>query len=186
MTSDQRTRPARSGEAAAPRATLWRCGAGEKLRAGAVPVTVQAVPETGGAALVHEQCFPPLSMVAAHTHREIGQYSRVLSGELCFLAGSEVWTLREGDAIYRPAGICHAVWNPSGSTQARQVEVSVPGRGMYRFFRDCEELAAGGQLTPQALAAAARRCGTRFDLELTREIELLYHVSAQGGGPQWA
>ena len=156
-------------------------GAGLPVQAGELPVTVKAGPEQTGGQLLVEQEIPPGRLVPAHRHAEATQWSYVTEGTLYVMAGGDVHAVEAGGWFIRPPGTWHAVWNPSRTETARQVEGTMPGQDVLGLFLRMEELKRAGLLTPASLAEAAAPLGTAYDPAATAEIEKAYGVSAGRG-----
>lgn len=174
------TRPS-AGNAGAVAAFLQQ-GEGRKIIAGGMPVILKVSPDMSrGHLMLHEQDVPPGMLVPAHLHQRADQFSLVTEGTLCVLVGDEVYTLQAGAFVWRPAGTRHAVWNPDRTRLARQIEGSLPGNEMLRFFEEFEALTLSGRLAPDELARIAAPYGTFYDEAMTGQIEQDHHVSASGG-----
>jgi quercetin dioxygenase-like cupin family protein len=156
-------------------------GAGLPVQAGELPVTVMADPDLTGGLLLAEQEVPPGKLVPAHRHHAAAQWCYVIEGTLHVMADGEVHAVRAGGYFIRPAGVWHAVWNPSRTRTARQVEGTMPGREMLKLFLRMEELGRAGLLTPVSLAETAAPLGTVYDPAMTTTIEKAYGVSAGRG-----
>jgi quercetin dioxygenase-like cupin family protein len=156
-------------------------GAGLPVQAGELPVTVKAGPDLTGGLLLVEQEIPPGTLVPAHRHADAAQWCYVSAGTLHVMAGGDVHVVESGGYFIRPPGTWHAVWNPSRTETARQVEGTTPGQEMLRLFLRMEELKRAGLLTPASLAEAAAPLGTAYDPAATEKIEKAYGVSAGRG-----
>jgi quercetin dioxygenase-like cupin family protein len=166
----------------APAPLVLQPGAGIPVQAGELPVTVKADPAlTGGRLLLAEQEIPPGRLVPAHRHAAAAQWCYVIEGTLYVMAGGDVHVVEAGGYFIRPPGTWHAVWNPSRTETARQVEGTTPGEEMLSLFLRMEELKNAGLLTPASLAEAAAPLGTAYDPAATAEIEKAYGVSAGQG-----
>ena len=165
-----------------PAPLVLQPGSGFPVQAGERPVTVMAGPDLTGGLLLAEQEIPPGALVPVHRHAAATQWCYVIEGTLHVTAGGEVLAVRAGGYFIRPAGTWHAVWNPSTTQTARQVEGTLPGQQMLELFLRMEVLRRAGLLTPASLAEAGAPLGTSYDRAATARIEKAYGVSA---GPGW-
>jgi quercetin dioxygenase-like cupin family protein len=165
-----------------PAPLILQPGAGLPVHSGELPVTVVADPDLTGGLLLTEQEIPPGKLVPAHRHAAAAQWCYVTEGTLHVMADGDVQAVGAGGYFIRPAGVWHAIWNPSRTRTARQVEGTMPGREMLKLFLRMEELSRAGLLTPASLAEAAGPLGTVYDPAATARIEKAYGVSA---GPGW-
>jgi quercetin dioxygenase-like cupin family protein len=118
--------------------------------------------EGAGFAMV-EHPIPPRALgVPLHTHTREDEYSYVLEGEVGVQIGDDVAVARQGDLVFKPRGIQHAVWN-AGDTLARVLEVISPAP-FANYFEEIAPMMVGpeGPDFP-AIAALQARYGLTMD-----------------------
>jgi quercetin dioxygenase-like cupin family protein len=175
------------GEQTRAGATVLKAGEGEVIEIGdGRRVIVKVSPEVcDGQLELHMEKLAPRMLVPAHMHRRAAQYSIVMSGVLCFQVGDEdPHVLQEGDIIWRPPGVVHAVWNPDRDRDAWQAEGTMPGSEMLALFRAMRDRNMTTDPDAPSLAETARPLGIFFDAALTERIEREHGVSAARGGRQ--
>lgn len=168
-------------------ATVLKAAEGELIEIGdGRCVIVKVSPEVcDGQLQLHMEKLAPRMLVPAHTHRRAAQFSIVMSGVLCFQVGDEPpHILQEGDTIWRPPGVVHAVWNPDRDRDAWQAEGTMPGSEMLGLFRAMRDRNMTREPDAPSLAEVARPLGIFFDAALTERIEREHGVSAARGGRQ--
>ena len=161
---------------------LIRAGGGETLVV-ITPLAVKVRPDQVQCRMeIHEQELPPQVLIPPHRHDRQDQWSYVVSGRLGCLVGTEEHTLGPGDAIWRPAGLPHAIWNP-GPGPAVMLEMSTPGDQIMRFFAEIDELTRSGAATQERITQLAAPYGITYLDDLRRQLEARHAVSAAAG--QW-
>lgn len=85
---------------------------GTNLR-GEFQVTIKIRSEqTGGAFAVLEETLPPKRLIKPHVHgNDVWVYP--LDGEVGVLVSDDVISLSPGAWVLKPAGLVHAMWNPT-------------------------------------------------------------------------
>jgi mannose-6-phosphate isomerase-like protein (cupin superfamily) len=116
----------------------------------------------GGCSLVEHPLAPRALGAPVHTHRREDEYSYVLEGRIGFEIGGETFEASAGDLVFKPCGVQHAFWNPTGEP-ARILELIVPG-GFEGYFAELGAVfAAPGAPDLEALQEIATRYGLDVD-----------------------
>lgn len=96
--------------------------------------------QTDGAFAVLEETMPPRRLIKPHTHgNDVWVFP--LDGEVGVLVGDDVIAASPGAWVLKPAGLVHAMWNPT-DRPVRIIEVVRPG-GSERWFDEIALLAEG-------------------------------------------
>lgn len=136
---------------------------------------------TGGAYSVLDQVVPPRLIVPPHVHAHETQVSLVLEGTLGFWVDGDVAEVGAGGYVLRPAGLPHALWNPTDAP-ARMLELTSPGARFEQYMRDASALMDEGAATPESIAELAAGYGIGFvDGEPLRELCERHGLSPAGG-----
>jgi quercetin dioxygenase-like cupin family protein len=93
-----------------------------------------------GQLLIMEGMIAPGVMIIPHTHTLEDECAFVLSGELTYLLGDEVYLARSGSYVVRPRGIRHAFWNAT-TEPARVMEIHTPAT-FERFYDEFGDIFA--------------------------------------------
>jgi mannose-6-phosphate isomerase-like protein (cupin superfamily) len=131
--------------------------AGERLVFGGATILVRASAEaTGGAFTLFEE-VPPLVDTRLHVHERDDELFYVLEGEHVFRVGGRDHPAGPGGIVFAPRGVPHAQRRVVPG-EGRLLVLTVPG-GLDGFFRELAAAEAGGELGPEAFAAASARFG---------------------------
>ncbi|WP_447008658.1 cupin domain-containing protein [Saccharothrix sp. DSM 118769] len=133
-----------------------RAGQGPTLWFGDAVYTFKAdSAETDGSLVFAEATVPPGGGPPPHVHPFTDEAFFVLSGELEFLKGTEVFRAGEGDFVWVPRGTRHRFLNV-GTHVSRLIFLFSPGAGMEGFFRAIGTEARAGE-APAPLTPEQRR-----------------------------
>lgn len=117
--------------------------------------------QTHGAFALVEVIVPPGAGVPPHVHSREEETFHVLEGELELWCGGHTVRLRAGDTFFAPRGIPHSP-KTVGEITAR-ILVTLTPAGFERAFRELDELAAEGEVSPEKAATLLRdRYGCEF------------------------
>ena len=87
---------------------------------------------TGGAFGILEFTLAPHRLVPPHTHVAEDEYSYVLTGDVGFRVGDDVFTAGPGTYVQKPRGMPHTFWNAT-ERPARVMEILLPGSAADTF-----------------------------------------------------
>jgi quercetin dioxygenase-like cupin family protein len=116
--------------------------------------------QTGDAFCVLRFFIPPGNVTPPHFHRDTDETFLIESGEMEINRGGELLRGREGDVIYLPKGIPHAL-RVIGNEGVALVVCVVPG-GFDRFFAACGEDFKKGEPEMPRLVKLAADYGIEF------------------------
>ncbi len=109
-----------------------------------------------------------------HLHRGFDEICRVVEGTVDIMVDDQVTAVPAGGWHLRPRGRIHAFWN-SGTTQARCVEIYVPG-GHERYMNELADLFENGPPKRDAVQALATHHDIEFHFELLDGLMRRYKV----------
>jgi mannose-6-phosphate isomerase-like protein (cupin superfamily) len=156
-------------------------GEGAAFSLGTIPTVLKTSSRhTDGAYVMHEQDVAARVLIAPHTHTREDHVAYVLEGELGFLVGTEEFVAPTGSCIFRPRGLAHAVWNPTGAP-ARMLEITSPGSSLERFFDEFGEMSAQGTVQMADVHALGGGYGITYQTELVPYLQKKYGVGTDGG-----
>lgn len=103
--------------------------------------------QTQGAFALVEIVGQPGDSIPPHVHHREEETFHVVEGELEIRCGGHTTRLRAGDTFLAPRNLPHS---PKfvGATPGRVLVTLVPA-GFERFFREIDEIAGRGELTPE-------------------------------------
>ncbi|MDO8210136.1 cupin domain-containing protein [Conexibacter sp. CPCC 206217] len=137
-------------------------GPGEGLPLAMGPFLRGRAEWTAGAYCITDQVIPPRFFAPIHRHAHESQVVLVVSGRVGFyVEGSDEIELPGGSYAYRPAGLMHALWNPTDEP-AHVIELTSPGAGFQAYMLAVSELMATGRGSREAVQARAREAGIEF------------------------
>ena len=88
---------------------------------------------SGGNVCITDAAVPPRTLTPIHKHEHESQVVIVAAGTLAFyVEGSPVVELPAGSYSYRPAGLYHALWNPTDEP-AHAYEITSPDPTQAKF-----------------------------------------------------
>jgi quercetin dioxygenase-like cupin family protein len=129
--------------------------------------------DSGGGVAVLEVQIPPRTLVKPHNHTREDEYSVVLAGTVGARLGDRVLEAGTGDALVKPRGTPHAMWNASDEP-ATVLEILSPG-GLEAYF---EELAPvlRDKAPPGEYYDLAERYGLTIRDDWIEELERTYGI----------
>lgn len=135
-------------------------GGGRSVWLRGTKVVFKVESDSAAGASVTEWDAVPGFDTGAHVHERLEETWYVLSGELEFRVGEEMFTAGVGATVFVPPGVAHAFANRSDANASFLLSMSPPGHD--RYFDELAEILAGdGPPDPQAIADLRRRYDTR-------------------------
>jgi len=154
-----------------PTSLLWvEAGSGAPLTGTTGETTIMArSPWSGDHALIFDQVLAPQCLMGAHVHTDETQAAYVVSGTIGFWVDGKEVVASAGDYVVRPAGLIHAMWNPT-DTEARMLEITTPGKRYQEFMVEFQRLRDVGEATGTVLVAHAAKYGMYLHDDVTAEL----------------
>ena len=129
--------------------------------------------DTAGRFSTQSAVLRPGKLVVPHSHRHEDEFSFVFRGRIGGRVGDQDVVVEEGGFLFKPRGVVHALWNPTGS-DAIIIEFISPA-GFEGFFEEMGALQAGA--APETVREIADRYGQTPHPELVAELSERYDVS---------
>jgi mannose-6-phosphate isomerase-like protein (cupin superfamily) len=138
---------------------------------GDILATKLTAAQTGGALGLIEATCPPGGGPIPHIHRNSDETFYMVSGELEFLQGNQVFTAGTGDVVFIRRGVTHRFHNP-GIQPAKMVFIYTPGGPENLFVEGGDEPQPGVQVQPWGPERLDERLSsllTKYDTALPPE-----------------
>jgi mannose-6-phosphate isomerase-like protein (cupin superfamily) len=124
---------------------------------------------TGGAYCITGSVLAPGAVVPPHVHDREAQATIVISGSVGTWVDGHDEVVGAGGYSYRPAGLPHALFNPTAEP-ARFLEVTSPGARFQDYMLALSALIEAGDADPAAVRALAGGHGMTFLDEPLHEL----------------
>lgn len=153
-------------------------GAENRLPLGPATYVIGRAAWTDGAYTVFDQVVAPRIVTPPHSHAEETQVAIVLSGTVGFWVDGEETLAGPGDYVLRPAGLPHALWNPTDEP-ARIIEMTSPATRFEAYMERLAELVARSA-DPAEVEALAGDYGVTFHPEFLADLCERHGVDPRG------
>jgi mannose-6-phosphate isomerase-like protein (cupin superfamily) len=153
---------------------------GEPLSIGAKTGVAGPAASLRGAYCIFDQLLAPKQISPVHAHDTEDQVAWILSGSMVVWVDGEQAEVREGGFALRPAGLPHAMWNPT-DTPVRFLEITSPAERFEAYMRQLSALIDSGASSAETVAELAGRNGIAFYPELTEQLVAGTGLTTAGG-----